>query len=90
MLTNAQLFNCQPNNSEPEWSLFDVIEIVPMLDNNGESSEAEPGQPADFYSVMAHTKQGDFEPITDCTTIAMADLVANEICNRSGLDLYCK
>jgi hypothetical protein len=89
-MEKEQLFNCCTDLSEPEWSLFEALEIVPMMDNNGESSEAESADTPDFWSIIAHTKQGDFEPITDCTTRAMADCVATVLCGRSGLNLFIK
>ena len=58
------LYNCRPNNMEPDWRLYDAIEIHPIQNINGSPEQCEPEE-AEHWCVFGHLKEGGLEDITD-------------------------
>lgn len=86
-MEKEQLFNCRTNEAEPDWSQFTHLTIQAMADFDGRSEIAEEGTDASFWCVLGVTKDGLYDPITDCTTLWMAGAVAQALCDLSKLPL---
>lgn len=84
-LNNAVLYNCRTRNLAPDWSKYVALILKPMADFDGRSEIAEPGCDVNFYCVFGIDTNGMYEPITDCTTPAMANLCIAELARLSGL-----
>lgn len=85
-VTNEQLYNCCTNCQPPDWSLFDAIEVHPMVtvgtDYEGTThvEPADRGQKPEFWTVFGHfapaSGQYGCEAITDVPKEADARIIA--------------
>lgn len=84
-----RLFNCQPDNRQPDWKEFDRLEIDGCIDDPehpgttiGGLSDSE----AQFWTIYARRPDGEPEPITDCATLVDAIRTGQDLANIAGLD----
>lgn len=80
----AILFNCQPANAEPDWSLFDAIEVSPVARNEEPDGTTScevifDGRTPDMWSVYGHyretPKRFGVDCLTDCATQELAEAI---------------
>lgn len=76
-----RLFNAYPNATEPDWRLFDAIEVQPMqqdeqADGSTYTYAVDDSAHAAFWCVFGHLKAGGTESITDVDDEAQAAQLA--------------
>lgn len=88
-LPALSIFNNCPGGTEPEWSLYDGLEIYPCRDvsDSGDESEIEQCEPpqAQFWTVYGHLKAGGLEALHDSPTEQDAESIAGIYRRLSGL-----
>ncbi|MEI9995074.1 MAG: hypothetical protein WDM91_10800 [Rhizomicrobium sp.] len=72
---NATLFNCCAESAEPDWALYDALEVNCCRDDGGATSTCCLHE-ADFFTVYGRLKAGGVEAITDCSTRTLALVIA--------------
>ncbi|WP_296084135.1 hypothetical protein [uncultured Agrobacterium sp.] len=86
------LFNCCTGNAEPDWSLFDAIELggcIMDTDDDGYVTGGIDRENAEFFTAYGHLKEGGCEAITDWHgSFDEAVATAQELSRISGLPLH--
>lgn len=88
-LISDVLFNCCTDNVEPDWTLFDALEIGGCISEwEGDEEYVTGGvgrAEAEFFTVYGHLKEGGVEALTDCRTLETARHIAGRLELLSGL-----
>jgi hypothetical protein len=88
--TNHILFNCCPDNAEPDWSKFAFLVVggcIEDTDNPGSIIGGQEDCDAQFWSVYAYRKDGECEAITDAYSRQEADDIARQLSGLSRLPI---
>ncbi len=90
--TAADLYNCQTDHAEPDWSAFDALELGGCINLHEPDDPAgtmiEGGQSrveAAFFTVYGHLPEGGVEAITDIDAFDKAVAILQYLAARSLL-----
>lgn len=93
----SELFNCCTDYAEPDWRMFNALEIggcVSVVEEGTNETSIVGGMSrdeAEFFTVYGHLIAGGCEAITDCETLELAQSIGAHLSQLSGLtaETYC-
>lgn len=76
---SSTLYNCCEGEREPNWFLFDAIEVHPCEDNGDYCEPCDDEEwLATMWTVYGHSIRGGIEALTDVSTFRLADEIAGK------------
>jgi hypothetical protein len=58
-------WNCCPDNKEPDWGVYDALELAGCVAEDGHVERVEEDTPPSFYTVYGHLIGGGCEALHD-------------------------
>ncbi|PHR62162.1 MAG: hypothetical protein COA43_00530 [Robiginitomaculum sp.] len=86
-LATLEDYNCCVDGKEPDWSLYDGIEIAPCILQDSYIDQCEPGE-EDFWTIYGHRIDGGCIDLHECKTEQQAIRTATMYSIQGGYDPF--